>query len=172
MTSQSLDYADPITRHPRRRRVWIVLTAALALYLSLLILETATEHTVEAHMDAITGTTRWKTTWHFGITTDIHTDVSPLETKLITTGIPWTPSWHLVHCSDRNFHGTTGVACSTAPPIYPLRPMLKQYVDASTDAELRQLVQTLQTATEAEQKAAVDAASEKVLGPSKTLPTP
>ncbi len=53
-------------------------------------------------------------------------------------------------------------ACNSAPPIFEIRPVSKQFAEASTDAELREFVRVMQTGTEAEQRAAVDAVAEMV----------
>jgi hypothetical protein len=50
-----------------------------------------------------------------------------------------------------------------APPIYLIRPLLKDFADASTDAELREFVRVMQSGTDAQKQAAVDAAGEKAL---------
>jgi hypothetical protein len=53
--------------------------------------------------------------------------------------------------------------CGSAPPIYRLGSVLKQFTAASSDAELRKFIHVLQSGTEQEQRAAVDAAGEKGL---------
>lgn len=59
--------------------------------------------------------------------------------------------------------GTKGFECSRAPAIYELGPVQQSFVDASTDAEILAFVTIMQTGTEAEQKAAVEAACDKGL---------
>ena len=114
-------------------------------------------------MDPVTGSMTSKTVWLFGLTSGPRLDVSPLELRLKSSGIAWTPSWQFLHNTHRNvFGGATSFECGFAPPIYHLRPVLKEFVAASTDAELREFVRLI-SGTDAEQKAAVNAASEKGL---------
>jgi hypothetical protein len=89
-------------------------------------------------------------------------DVSPLETRLKSSGIAWTPSWQFLHNTHRNVFGSaTSYECGSAPPLYELRPVLKEFAAASTDAELREFVRVMQSGTHAERQAAVEAAGEK-----------
>src|SRR5439155_26684174 len=99
-------------------------------------------------------------------------DESSLETRLKVCGIAWTPSWHFLHNTHRTVFGNaTCYECGSAPPIYQLRPALKEFAAASTDAELREFVRVMQSGTDAEQKAAVEAAGEKGLqAPSAARP--
>ena len=53
--------------------------------------------------------------------------------------------------------------CSSAPPIYQLRPVLKEFAAASTDVELKEFGSVMQSGTAAEQNTAIDAAVEKGL---------
>ena len=115
-------------------------------------------------MDVVTGSMSWKTVWLFGITSGRRVDVSPLETRLKSSGIPWTPSWQFLHNAHRNvFGGATCYECGTAPAIYHVRPVLKEFATASTDAELREFVRVMQSGTDAQRKAAAEAAGEKGL---------
>ena len=115
-------------------------------------------------MDAVTGSTTWKTVWVFGITSGSRVDASPLEERLKSSGIAWTPSWQFLHNTHRTIFGdATRYECGSAPPIYQLRPVLKGFAAASTDAELREFVRVMQSGTDAEQKTAVESAGEKGL---------
>jgi len=134
------------------------------LVLSVVILEKVSERTVESSMDAVTGTMRWRTSWVFGITSRGKNDVSPLEARLKTRGIAWTPSWRSLSSAHLSFLECSR-ACGTAPPIYQLQPVLKEFVAVSTDQELRQFVRVMQAGTEAEQRAAVNDVVVKILGP-------
>jgi hypothetical protein len=119
---------------------------------------------VESRMDPVSGSMTWKTVWRFGITSGPRVDVSPLEARLKSSGIPWTRSWQFLHNTDRNVFGSaTCHECGSAPAIYQLRPVLKAFAAASTDAELREFVRVMQSGTGAEQKAAVETAGEKGL---------
>jgi hypothetical protein len=161
MTSQSLNYA--LSKKPRsyRRFAWRVLAIALALLFGMLAL-TVTVRQDEGRIDAVTGTMTKKSVWPFDITTAPQTNVSPLEARLKSIGMTWTPSWRLIYNTHHNvFGGVTCRACGSAPPIYQLQPVLKDFVAASTDQELREFVRVMQSGTEAERNAAVEAAAEK-----------
>jgi hypothetical protein len=90
-------------------------------------------------------------------------EVSPLEQRLRRMGVTWVADWRClsdVHYS--LFDWSRG--CGPAPAIYFLRSEMKAFVDASSDQEIREFVRVMQTGTEAEQRAAVEAAEEKGLG--------
>lgn len=125
---------------------------------------TVTVRRVESRVDAVTGSMTWKTVWLFGITSGPRLDASPLETRLRSSGITWTPAWRFLHNTHRTILGNaTCFECGSAPPIYQIRAVLKDFAAASTDAELRELVRVMETGTDDQQKAAVEAAGEKGL---------
>jgi hypothetical protein len=164
MSSTPLNYVSPDSPRTRRRWPWRTLSVIAAVLLLLVVAPTVAVRQVESRMDAVTGSMTWKTAWLFGITSGPRLDVSPLETRLKSSGIPWTPSWQFLHNTHRNVFGSaTCYECGSAPAIYHLRPVLKEFAAASSDAELREFVRVLQSGTEAEQKAAVEAAAKKGL---------
>jgi hypothetical protein len=117
---------------------------------------------VESRMDVVSGSMMWKTVWVFGVTSGPRVDVSTLETRLKASGVPWTPSWQFMHNTHRNVFGrATSYECGSAPAIFRLRPVLAEYAAGATDAELREFVRVMQSGTDAEQEAAVEAAVEK-----------
>src|SRR5690606_26040369 len=114
---------------------------------------------VESRMDPVTGSIMWKTTWIFGITDSSRADVSPLERRLIRSGIVWTRSSHLLHITSRDLFGNAiGYACGSSPPIYSMQGLLGDFADASTDDELREFVRVMEFGSEDEQESAVRAA--------------
>jgi hypothetical protein len=173
MSSTTLDYVLPDT--PRLRRRWPGRTLCLigAALLIAIAAPTADVRQVESRMDVVTGSMTWKTVWLFGITSGPRVEVSPLETRLRSSGIQWTPSWQFLHNTHRNVLGhATCYECGSAPAIYGLRPVLEEFAAASTDAELREFVRVMQSGTDAEQRAAVEAAVEKGLQALSTAPPP
>ena len=164
MSSTPLNYVSPDTPRSRRRWPWRTLSAVAVVLILLVAAPTVAVRQVESRMDPVTGSMTWKTVWLFGITSGPRVDVSPLETRLKNSGITWTPSWQFLHNTHRNvFGGATCYECGSAPPIYQLRPVLKEFAAASTDAELREFVRVMQSGTGAQQRAAVEAAGEKGL---------
>lgn len=143
------------------RRWWRRAFVVGGIVAAVLLLPAITVRRVESRMDPMTGSTR-TTVWLFGITSGPQFEVSPLETRLKASGIEWTRSWQFLHRTHRNIFG--GTICNedgAAPPIYELRPVLKEFAAGSTDAELRQFVDLMQSDTAAEQDAAIDAAVAK-----------
>src|SRR6266498_3821585 len=119
MSTSPLNYLPPNTpQSPRRwqRLPWKTPTAILALTLIAVATWSVTVRKVESRMDAVTGSTTWKTVWPFGITSGPRTEVSSLETRLKTSNIAWTPSWQFLHNTHRNLFGVaTCYECGTAP---------------------------------------------------------
>jgi hypothetical protein len=165
MRSTPLNYLSADTSRWRWRRwPWRTVTVVALVLLLVAAAQTVAVRRVESRIDAVTGSMTWKTVWLFGITSGPRVDVSPLETRLKTSGIAWTPSWRGLHNTYRNAFGRAiCYECGSAPPIYQLRPVLQEFAAASTDAELREFVRVMQSGTEAEQEAAVNAAAEKEL---------
>jgi hypothetical protein len=160
----SLNYVS--TDDCRQRRTWPAraLGAAALVLVGVLLLPEPTVRQVESSVDAVTGTMTWKTVWMFGITSPPRIDVSPLERRLVKAGIPWTPQRAFLHNTHLDVFGRPRAwECGWAPPIHSIRVILEEFAAASTDDELREFVHTMESGTEAEQKAAVDAAGEKAL---------
>jgi hypothetical protein len=162
MASQALEYDTPCAA--KRRRSWRVPAAVATLVFAFFALASAPVRRVESRVDGVTGSMRWTTVWFGWVTSGPRTDVSPLETYLCGNGVRWTPQWHTLHNTHRNlFGGATCYECGPAPPIYSLRSCLQEFVAASSHDEIRQFVRVMESGTEAEQAAAVDAADNKAL---------
>jgi len=144
--------------------LWRALVVVIA---GLVIAQTAfaiTFKQVESRVDPVTGSMSWKTVGLLGITLSSRVDVSPLETRLKSSGIAWTPSWEFLHNTHRNIFGRAIVyECGSAPPIYHIQRVLNHYVSVATDDELREFVRVMQSGTKAEQEAAVEVAGDKGL---------
>lgn len=165
MNPHPLDYLPTTAQRPSfrvSRRLIIPVAALLALYVGASM---AGRQDVRSRVDAVTGSMEWQTTWPLGFTRGPSVQVSPLEARLTQAGIPWSRDWRLLHITHRSLLGRQGYSCGLAPPIYDLRPVLPEFVAASTDAELQDFVRVMQSGTEAEQEAAVRAAIDRVLNP-------
>jgi hypothetical protein len=163
MTTASLDHAPSEAQESRSRWRRALITLVI-IFAAVLLLPPITVRQVESRMDPVTGSMTLKTVWLFGITSGPQLDVSPLETRLKTSGIEWMRSWQFLHNTHRNIFGrATRYECGIPPLIYELRPVLAEFAAASTDEELRQFTSLMQSGTDAEQKAAIDAAVEKGL---------
>src|SRR5689334_6451789 len=118
MQPVSIDYAVPSSQ-PRR---WVRWAAYLAVVVAIgavfVLLTCVTVGTWELRIDAVTGTTRTRTTWPLGITTGRAVDVSPLEVQLKARGVAWRPDWRFMSDNGKTILGvTTYDTCSSAPPI-------------------------------------------------------
>ena len=151
-----LDYAPPAPHRRHRRVGWTLGIAGFALVLALLI--PLPMWRVATSINPTTGTEVRQSS------SGTVTVPSPLETRLRAAGIAWTARPQFLGATRYDITGRScGAECGTAPPIYPLRPLLKAFADASTDGELRAFVRVMETGTDAEQRAAVDAACGKAL---------
>jgi hypothetical protein len=160
MAVQSLDYGLPSARY---RSPWRAVAAAAGALLGLFLLTSAPVRQVESRVDGVTGSMSWKTVWFFGLTSGPRKDVSPLEARLVRAGVPWTSRWHTLHNTHRTLFGrATCYECGSAPAISPLRSCLQEFVDASSDEQIRTFVRVMESGTEDEQRAAVDAAGQKL----------
>jgi hypothetical protein len=170
MNSTPLEYASaPVTRGPLRyiargrRFPWKRIVLGLLILVALICAWTVEVSTDDLQIDAVTGTMFRKTSWRFGFTTGERIDASPLEIELKKRGIPWTPNWCFLNSNGQNIMGLLLYrGCSNGPPILGMKPILQPFVAKATDAELREFVQVMQSGTDDQQKAAVDAAAEKV----------
>lgn len=162
MTAAPLDHVSP--EAPQFRRQWWrrAIIALVIVFAAVLLLPPITVRQVESRIDPVTGSMTLKTVWLFGITSGPQLVVSPLETRLKTSGIEWTRSWRFRHNTHRNIFGrATRYECGIPPPISELRPVLAEFAAASTDEELRQFVSVMQSGDAAEQNAAIHAAVQK-----------
>jgi len=162
MAAVPLDYL-PHAPLKSPQRLWRLLGAGGATVLLVLVVQILSTYSTDTMIDPITGSMRHQTVWRFGITLGATTDISALEARLNRCGIQWTRSWQLLTSRETSLFGATGIACASAPPIYQLRPVLKDFTDTSTDGELQDFVRVMQTGTDAARNAAIDAAGDKAL---------
>ena len=162
MDLRSTEYTRPARGILRNGAIRLTLTAVLGLAILALPLVSVTQ--TGSRMDAVSGSMEWQTTWPLGITSGPRITPSPLEHRLTQLGIPWTRRWELLHNTHRRLFGTaTCYECGLAPPIYQLKPVLPRYAETATTAELRTFIGVMQNGTDAQQKAAVQAAIDNVL---------
>lgn len=153
--------AAPLGRWRRFLRPAILVFCALAVSLTLPAVEVGIQR---GWVDAVTGSYRSETDWVFGFTSAERVVPSALEARLTQMGVVVPRDWRNVKGTLFNGLGRgIGNSHGSAPAIYPLRigDLMKRYVDASTDAEILEFVRIMQTGTEDEQEAAVEAAADK-----------
>jgi hypothetical protein len=164
MTTRQIDYARP-ERAGRSRRRWVIgslLVAALGL--GLFVPVTQPVRQVRSRIDAVTGSMEWMTTGPGGVTSGPVVQPSGLEKRLLKMGLSWKRDWRFLHNVRRTMTGrAVGYECGLAPPIMEIQVVLTAFAGAATDEEIREFVRVMRTGTEAEQRAAVEAAGEKGL---------
>lgn len=169
MTTSPIDYQPSSHRRPRRIIARFVLAPLVAFGLVSLPLTPVTQ--TRSRVDAVTGSMEWQTTWPLGLTRGPTLDVSPLELRLKKMGTPWTRDWRFLHNTHRTVFGKAiCYECGMAPPIYSFRPAIQYFVDASSDAQIKEFVRVMTIGTEAEQSAAVEAAADAAFEPRQTSP--
>lgn len=172
MEPTPLDYALPADGRPRLWRVARPIIALAAVVAALVLLASVPVQRTQNRVDAVTGSTEWQTTWPLGVTSGPVFTASPLEARVTKIGMPWQRDWRMLHVTGQSVFGNVIVReCGSAPPIYDFRIFLRPFVTAASDDEVRGFVRAMQSGTEAEQRAAVDAAADRVVGsPSATRP--
>ena len=161
MATNTSDHAPAYTQRSPGRWRWRTMAFVPLVLILALVSPAITISRVESQMDAVTGSVCLKTVWILGIASSPQVNPSPLEIRLRRSGIQWTPTWQLVHKTHRNiFGGSTKYECASGPPIYELEPVLDKFTAVSSDAELKEFVQTMQSSSISQQRAAVDAATD------------
>jgi hypothetical protein len=159
MKTRPLDYAaSGRTRLPW----WVAMGVGIAL--ALVLFSSVPVRRVQLRIDPVTGSMSRRTVWPFGIASRLTVTPSPLALRLKQIGVQRNPTWQFLSESEYTLWGRPlSVRCATAPPIYQIRPVLQDFVAASTDEELRRFAQVLHSGRPDEQQAAIDAAAEKGL---------
>jgi hypothetical protein len=117
--------------------------------------------TTERRMDAVTGSWSERTTGPLGVPLGTRMGVSALEERLRRMGATWQADWRFT--SDERFSLLDmRRGCGSEPEISELRSVMKEFVEASTDQETREFVTVMQVGTQAEQRAAVEKALERI----------
>lgn len=164
---QPLDYAAPSIARPRWR--WLLRTLIILIVTLLLTIaaESITYRIDSTYVDTVTGSMSSRTTWLHGLYSNSQTTVSPLETRLRTSGIPWAPQWRLL--SEHYVTLLTRARACNTDAHHIHGNFLPNFVAASSDDELHEFIRIMESGTNAEQRAAVEAAMEKALN---YLPAP
>lgn len=139
----------------------VALATLLALLVGLAFLSGTTVRDVRTRIDTVTGSVKQNTAWRFQDIRGAGTnsgDVSPLERRLVERGIEWKTHYQHFGTTYFNIWGRPiGYGCTVAPAIYGARWLDEEALRSWSDDELRAFVDVMQTATEAQQKAAVEA---------------
>jgi hypothetical protein len=157
-----MNYADPSLTAPRRRWPFRLAVAAVALLLLLGGLSFVPVRRVVNDIDAVAGSTREQTSW-LGVRGVAIVSTSPLETRLKSAKIDYRPDWHTLsdyEYSVLGFRNSRGHG--TAPPVHAIYRWLDRWVATATEDELRNYVRIMQTGTETEQRAVVQAMIDRI----------
>jgi len=121
-------------------------------------------HEDSVWMDPQTRTEMRQSKW-FGIRMTPVITKSALDDRLSRIGFHHQPNWQFLHDSQSNVFGVVTVrGCSTAPRIYSFPPeMLRSFVNASSDQDIKNFMHIMQSGTEFEQNAAIESAADQAL---------
>lgn len=150
---------------PRSRLNWRAIGLTILVLAAILLIPTPplVFRQVESQVDGVTGSMTWKTIYPFGLTTGPKHQPSPLERRLVQMGETWTPNWHFVHQTGYDIFGRACVrACGKAPAIYSSQALLQWFASTATDDEIREFVNVMQTGSEEEQLALIDATADRI----------
>jgi hypothetical protein len=119
-------------------------------------------------IDSISGSRKDQTVRRLGPTSAPVIPDSPLAQRYRKLGLQWQPDWRNVKGTYVDLFGRhVGHEHGwPAPEIYTLATtevLQERFLNASTDEEVRQFFRVMTTGTEAEKKAAVEAACDKAL---------
>jgi hypothetical protein len=160
MADAVIPYGTSDARATRRLVKRISIGVATLAVLVFLVLTPLRE--VESRVDAVTGSISYKTTWFGVLRLGPDLRPSPLEVWARAMGVNWRSDWHLLSDVEYSLLGTSR-GCSPAPPIYGMRPLMKPFVQNASEQEQRDFLQIMQTGSDAQQTAAVDAVVTKYL---------
>lgn len=139
----------------------------LGLLLALFLIPTPVRQDL-GWIDSVSGSRKDQTVRRFGPTAAPVVQDSPLARRYRKLGLQWHPDWRnvrgdYVDLFGRNVGHEHGWP---APEIYTLATtegLQERFLNASSDEEIRQFFRVMTTGTDAEKRAAVDAACEKAL---------
>ena len=121
-------------------------------------------------IDAISGSQKSQTVWRDGASPPPVVSDSLLAERYRRLGLQWEPDWRNVKGTYRNVLGrSVGSGHGSAPEIYSLalsRDLQRSYLTVASDADVREFFRIMSSGTDAEKRAAVEAACDKALGES------
>jgi hypothetical protein len=119
-------------------------------------------------VDSIGGSRKSQTVWRYGAPTAPVLTESPLAERYRALGLQWEPDWKSVKGTYVDVFGrSVGHEHGFAPEIYSLamHPDLQRaFLAKSSDDDVRAFFRVMLSGSEAEKKAAVEAACDKALG--------
>ena len=137
-------------------------TCFVALIALLLAALTTTVRVVDSAMDPETGAIMRQTRWLGHRFSPVVIETA-LDARLTRMGISHTHTWKYFNDTGYNVLGIAmWRGCGQLPAVG--RAPLEEFVDKSSDIEIKQFVLTMASGTDAQQRAAVDAAIERTFG--------
>ena len=145
------------------KRPWYIL---IAIVISAAVLMAVTVHVRRdlGWVDSVSGSHKSQTVWRFGGPSTLVVSDTPLAERYRKLGLRWEADWRNVQGTSVSLFGRVlGRGHGPAPEIYRFKdPNLQRwYLAAASDDDVRALFRVMSGGTEAEQKAAVDAACER-----------
>ena len=116
-------------------------------------------------MDPVTASMKFESRW-FGLTTRRVVVPSPIEEWVLRHGGEVEPRrWQFLHDRGRNAWGKgRSWGCGTAPPIYDLKGELgREFIKASSDQQIRDLLALMRDGDEIEQKKVVRETIDRII---------
>ena len=117
-------------------------------------------------IDPVTGSIQNQTHWCWGMKSTPTVHRSPLADWVVRKEGSIKYDWHFLCGQGRSIWGRYNghAICGPAPVIYPLHvSLIDGFVKQSSDEELQRFVDVMRHGTEAEQRAAVDAACNRAI---------
>lgn len=165
MSATPLNYASPDAARLRERWPWRKVGVLAVVAFIALAGSTVTFSETSSRVDSVTGSMMSKTVWPLGITFRSPVHPTPLAVQLTKRGIPWTPNWQPMGGVGCTLFGRVNwLGCGGSTPTRDFTAVLAQFAAIATDAELRDFVRDMQSGVKTQEKAAVDAACERVIG--------
>lgn len=157
-----LEYQRPVPSPWRRWVIRGILIPAAVLLLAL-SLPTFWVRQETGWVDAISGSRKYQTDWRLGWSTTPGITDSALALRYRKLGLQWNPDWRCVQGTYVNLFGRhIGWAHGTAPPILAFGVVDQLYAGSASDEEVRGFFRVMTAGTDAEQKAEVEEAADRV----------
>lgn len=142
-------------------RIVIIVLAVLIVAGMILEIEDRQER---VWIDAVSASTKSERMYRDGEASTVITD-SPFAERYRALGLSWEPQWHNVAATSITVAGRrTNLGHGRAPEIHSFRSadLQQLFLAGASDDEVRAFFQVMSTGTEAEQRAAIEAAADKI----------
>jgi hypothetical protein len=121
---------------------------------------------VRTDIDAVTGSTKSRTLYPFGITFGPQDEApSAVERRLRAIGAAWTPQWQPLGIKSYSMFGLQlSRGCYRAPPVYSFQSADDSLLATVPDAEVVAFVRDMESRASTQQEATVEAMIDRICG--------